>query len=84
MAAVGGCLVKLYDAKEGEAAEAQAFVRKMLDRNVEKGRMAQEDAEDAAARIEVINSMSGFAGSRCIIEAVVENEAIKKQRSPGS
>ena len=77
VAAVGGCLVKLYDAKEGEAAEAQAFVQKMLDRNVEKGRMAQKNAEDAAARIEVINSMSGFAGSRCIIEAVVENLDVK-------
>ena len=77
VAAVGGCTVKLYDAKEGAAAEGKAFIEKMLNRNAEKGRMAQEDADDAVARIEVIDAMGGFADADCVIEAIVENLDIK-------
>ncbi|MBM08674.1 MAG: 3-hydroxyacyl-CoA dehydrogenase [Magnetovibrio sp.] len=78
VAAVGGCIVKLYDAKEDAAKEAQIFIQKMLNRNAEKGRMAQEDAEDAAARIEVVSSMSEFRESHCVIEAVVESLDVKR------
>ncbi len=77
VAAVGGCSVKLFDAKDGVAVDSQVFIEKMLSRNVEKGRMAQEDAEDAVARIEVVDSLSGFAGCHCVIEAVIENLEIK-------
>ena len=62
VAAVGGCSVKLFDAKDGAAVDSQVFIEKMLSRNVEKGRMAQEDAEDAVERIKVVDSLSGFVG----------------------
>ncbi|MBT6095418.1 MAG: 3-hydroxyacyl-CoA dehydrogenase [Rhodospirillaceae bacterium] len=74
---VGGCTVKLFDAKPGAAAEAREFIAKMLGRNVEKGRMAQEDADDAVARLDVVDAMSGFSDCDCVIEAVVENLDIK-------
>jgi len=74
---VGGCRVKLYDAKPGAAQEARDFIAKMLARNVEKGRMAEEDADAAVARIEVVDATSGFSDCHCVIEAVVENLEIK-------
>lgn len=77
VAAVGGCTVKMYDAKEGFAAEAKGFIEKMLGRNVEKGRMAEEDAKTAIAGLEVVNAMSDFADCDCVIEAVIENLDIK-------
>ena len=77
VAAGGGCKVKLYDSKDGAPAEAKEFINKMLGRNVEKGRMAQEDAERAVARIEVVEGMSGLADCDCVVEAVVENLEIK-------
>jgi 3-hydroxybutyryl-CoA dehydrogenase len=77
VAVVGGCSVKLYDAKAGSAVEAKGFIEKMLGRNVEKGRMAQEDAEDAIARLEVVDGMADFKDCDCVIEAVIENLEIK-------
>ncbi len=77
VAAVGGCTVRLFDAKEGAAEAAKTFIADMLARNVEKGRMAAEDADAATGRIQVIDSMQGFAGADCVIEAVVENLDIK-------
>ncbi len=77
VAAVGGCSVKLFDAKDGAAVDSQVFIEKMLSRNVEKGRMAQEDAEDAVERIEVVDSLSAFASCHCVVEAVIENLEIK-------
>jgi 3-hydroxybutyryl-CoA dehydrogenase len=77
VAATGGCTVRLYDAKEGAAAGAKTFIADMLGRNVEKGRMAKEDADAAVDRIEVIDALAGFKGADCVIEAVVENLAVK-------
>ena len=77
VAATGGCTVRLYDAKEGAAAGAKTFIADMLGRNVEKGRMAKEDADAAVERIEVIDTLAGFKGADCVIEAVVENLAVK-------
>jgi len=77
VAAVGGCTVKMFDAKEGAAAGARDFIANMLGRNVEKGRMAQEDADTAIANLEVVDGMAGFADCDCVIEAVIENLDIK-------
>ncbi len=77
VAAVGGCTVRLFDAKPAAAADAKGFIDNMLGRNVEKGRMAAEDAAAAVDRIEVIDAMAGFKGCDCVIEAVIENLDVK-------
>jgi len=77
VAAAGGCRVRLFDTNAVAAQEAAGFVEKMLMRNVEKGRMAEEDAVVAIANIEVVDSIAGFAPCQIIIEAVVENLDIK-------
>ena len=67
----------LYDTNADAAKEAVDFVGNMLNRNVEKGRMAQEDAQAAIANIEVVDSLVDFAHCQIVIEAVVENIEIK-------
>ena len=71
-AAVRWCCSTTADA----AKEAVDFVGNMLNRNVEKGRMAEEDAQAAIANIEVVASLVGFAHCEIVI-AVVENLDIK-------
>ena len=77
VAAAGGCKVLLYDTNADAAKEAVDFVGNMMNRNVEKGRMAEEDAQAAIANIEVVDSLVDFAHCQIVIEAVVENLEIK-------
>ena len=77
VAATGGCQVKLYDTRPETAKEAVEFIQSMVARAAEKGRMSKEEAEASAARIEIIDSMSGFAPCDVVIEAVVENLDVK-------
>ncbi|MDD9877231.1 MAG: 3-hydroxyacyl-CoA dehydrogenase [Magnetovibrio sp.] len=77
VAAAGGCRVKLFDTNADAAKEAVGFIDKMLKRNVEKGRMAAEDAETAVANIEFVTSIADFAPCQIVIEAVIENLDVK-------
>ncbi len=77
VAAAGGCKVLLFDTNADAAKEAVDFVGNMLNRNVEKGRMAEEDAQAAIANIKVVDSLVGFAHCQIVIEAVVESLEIK-------
>lgn len=77
VAAAGGCKVLLFDTNADQARDAVAFVGNMLRRNVEKGRMAAEDAEAAIANIDVVATLAGMAPCDIVIEAVVENLDVK-------
>lgn len=77
VAATGGCTVKLFDAREGAAREAVDFVRGMLARAVEKGRMEAAAADAAVGRLEVVDGYAGFASCDAVIEAVVEDMEVK-------
>ncbi len=77
VAATGGCNVKLYDTRSETAREAVEFIQSMVARAAEKGRMSEEEAEAASRRIEIVDSLSGFAPCDVVIEAVVENLDVK-------
>lgn len=79
VAATGGCTVKLFDVRPESCAEAVSFIENMLNRAVEKSRMSGEDAAAAMARIEIVSSMSSFAGCAAVIEAATENLDIKRK-----
>lgn len=79
VAAVGGCTVKLYDNRAETAAEAISFIESILRRAADKGRMSVADADAALARIEIIDSLDGFAPCDAVIEAVIENLDLKHQ-----
>ena len=78
-AAAAGIKVMLADAADAAAADALAFISKMLDRAAEKGRMTAKEAEDAKNRIEIVSGgNASLAPCHVVVEAVFEDLAIKR------
>jgi 3-hydroxybutyryl-CoA dehydrogenase len=75
----GGMTALIYDAAEGAAAQALDFVVAMIDRAVEKNRLQAEAANDAKARLKIVDSLAELAPCDLVIEAIVENLEIKQQ-----
>lgn len=74
----GGMPTLLYDVAEGAAAKARDAVASRINRLAEKGKLTAEDAAAMAGRIEVVDSLDGIARADAVIEAVIEDEGIKK------
>jgi len=70
--AVAGFDVLVFDQRAEAAKEAVAFAAQMLDRAVEKGRMAGPDAQAAKARLSVAASLNDLAPADMAIEAIAE------------
>jgi 3-hydroxybutyryl-CoA dehydrogenase len=71
--------VTLADSVEGQLERARAQNTRLLDRSVEKGRLTQDVASKALARIKDSNDLAGAAGhADLIIEAVVEDFDVKQ------
>ncbi len=79
VAAASGFKVKLLDAAEPALAKALATIGKNFDRQIAKGKMAEEEKTAALARIETGTNYSMMADCDLVIEAATENEAVKKQ-----
>ncbi|BBK41005.1 3-hydroxyacyl-CoA dehydrogenase [Allostella vacuolata] len=77
VAATGGCVVRLYDAAPGFALKAQAGINGRIDRLAEKGTLTPEAAAAAKARLSVVDDLSGMAPCGVVVEAVVEDLAVK-------
>jgi 3-hydroxybutyryl-CoA dehydrogenase len=83
VAAAAGHRVVLADAREGAAARARDTIAKALDREVQKGRLSRDAADDALARVEVHarpldEDLSFMADRALVIEAIVEDLAAKQ------
>lgn len=78
VATTGGMRVLMTDARAGAAAEAKAFVAKMLDRAVEKGSLTKEAHAAAMGRIEVVDGPAAMAPCHLVIEVIVEDLAAKQ------
>src|SRR5690606_18662602 len=79
--AAGGYSVLLYDPAPEPGAQAQtavASVAASLARRVARGAMAAPEAEAALARIVITTDKAEAARADLVIEAAVEDEAIKK------
>jgi 3-hydroxybutyryl-CoA dehydrogenase len=71
--------VTLVDSAEGQLERAEAQNRKLVERSVEKGRLTQEDASNALARITAEKDLAAAAGvADLVIEAVIEDFDAKK------
>ena len=77
VAATGGYAVRLYDAAPGFALKAQAGINGRIDRLAEKGTLTPEAASAAKARLSVVDDLSGMAPCGVVVEAVVEDLAVK-------
>jgi 3-hydroxybutyryl-CoA dehydrogenase len=72
VSAQGGMNVIAYDEKPGAAEAAKGYIAKMLDGQVQKGRLPEADAKATIDRISVAKSLDEVAKTNIIIEAIVE------------
>ncbi|MFL6708499.1 MAG: 3-hydroxyacyl-CoA dehydrogenase PaaH [Massilia sp.] len=77
-AASAGHPVILFDTREGAAAKAIADISKVYARLVEKGRMTQEAADAAGARMRVAATRAEVKDAALVVEAIVENLEVKR------
>lgn len=79
VAATHGWEVQLIDIKQEASISARNGLQKILNRQVEKGRMTDQEVIEIMGRIYFGTSMTSFAGADLIIEAIVEHIDIKKK-----
>lgn len=78
VAAVAGHEVRLFDTAAGAAAAAVDAIFGHLARAVDKGRLLQEEAEDAATRLRAADTLDDLAGCGLVVEAVAEDLEVKR------
>jgi 3-hydroxybutyryl-CoA dehydrogenase len=78
VAALAGKKVVLVDVTPDLAGKGLRGIEKNLARQVEKGRVAALDRDAALARIVATADLSRLAEAGLVVEAIVENEALKR------
>ncbi|HYD28656.1 3-hydroxybutyryl-CoA dehydrogenase [Brevundimonas sp.] len=76
--AAGGYEVLLHDIAAERVPQAQGAIAASLARQVERGLTTREQADAALARIRPAKSLAEAAKADLVIEAAVEDEAVKK------
>ena len=75
----GGVTVGLGDKAAARAEKARADIDKRLAKAVEKGKLDAETHRAIVSRIEAVEGLEGLASADFVVEAVNENEALKRQ-----
>ena len=78
IAAAAGIPVLLYDERRPACEDAVRFVDGMFKRAAEKNQMTADAALAATQRIKIAESLEGLASAKLVIEAVVEDLAVKQ------
>ncbi|RZJ41985.1 MAG: 3-hydroxybutyryl-CoA dehydrogenase [Brevundimonas sp.] len=76
--AAGGYDVKLYDAAGDRVPQALGAIAASLSRQIARGLTTQADADATLSRIAAVSSLAEAAKADLVIEAAVEDEAVKK------
>jgi 3-hydroxybutyryl-CoA dehydrogenase len=79
IAATNGWEVQLIDINEEASISARNKLQKILNRQVEKGRMTDLEVKGIMGRIYFGSSMTAFESADLVIEAIIENLDIKKK-----
>jgi len=79
VAATNGHEVVLFDTNPAIIEKSMNKLQKILARLVEKGRIEEKESKTIYGRITVVQKMEAFAGCGLVIEAIIENVAIKKK-----
>jgi len=79
VAAMSGLNVIMNDIKEEFVERGLATITKILSRNVDKGKMTDDEKNAVLGRIKTSVSLKDMASADFVIEAAVENEALKFQ-----
>ncbi|MFN6201323.1 MAG: 3-hydroxyacyl-CoA dehydrogenase family protein [Acidobacteriota bacterium] len=79
VAAMGGFAVELVDVGDEPLRAGMERITKSLQRLVEKGTLSAEQRDQSLERLSVSTSLEAFAGTDLVIEAIIENLAIKRE-----
>lgn len=79
VAAQAGFDVTMYDIDEEILEDAVAQIRYFINRGTEKGRITQQEADAAIARLATTTDLADFASCDFVIEAAPENLDLKQQ-----
>ncbi|TFW10697.1 3-hydroxyacyl-CoA dehydrogenase PaaC [Massilia arenosa] len=79
VAALAGYQVKLYDTRAEAIDKAISDIGKTLGKLADKGKMTQDDAQAARARLHPVTSLESLADARLVVEAIVENVDVKRK-----
>jgi len=74
-----GVDVTVVEADEGGVARAQAAIERSLDRAVKAGKLDAGERQAAMDRLAFTSSLADVAGADAALEAVVEDEALKRE-----
>ncbi|MBY6189911.1 enoyl-CoA hydratase/isomerase family protein [Microbulbifer agarilyticus] len=78
-AAKAGIQVVLVDTSIEAAEKGKAYSAKVLDRQIQRGRMSEQDKEVVLARISATTEYAALQGCDLIVEAVFEDITLKNQ-----
>ena len=78
VAATAGCTVKLYDTNPEALSRSRAALSATLEKLVEKSKISRDDSQRILESISYVHSLPDLSDSDVIIEAIVENIAVKK------
>ncbi len=79
VAAASGCTVVLVDVAAPLLEKSRASIERNLDREVAKGKRSAEDKAAALGRLSMTTELDALSGADAVVEAIVENEAVKKE-----
>ncbi|WP_428348931.1 3-hydroxybutyryl-CoA dehydrogenase [Mycolicibacterium sp.] len=72
-----GAHVRVYEPTEQLAAAGQARITASLDRAAAKGKLSDAERDAALANLDVTTDLTDLADRQLVIEAIVEDEAVK-------
>ena len=78
VAAAAGLTVTLVDVEDRFLEKARAGIEKNLEREVAKGKRTADEKAAALGRISTTTQLEALAGVDAVVEAIVEDEAVKK------
>lgn len=77
--ALHGFIVSLFDISQEQLSKADETLRSLMDRKVQKGKMTQEEVDEAFGRMAYLTDLEQACGEAdLVIEAIVEDLGIKK------
>jgi 3-hydroxybutyryl-CoA dehydrogenase len=79
VAAASGLTVVLADLEERFLAKARDTIARNLEREVAKGKKKPEERDAALGRISTTTDLAGLGRADLVVEAVVEEEALKRE-----
>ena len=79
VAAAAGLTVTLVDVEERFLEKARATIEKNLEREVARGKRTADDKAAALGRIATTTRLEALADADAVVEAIVEDEAVKKE-----